>query len=305
MPTSGAKPTIVIHTNDRQMVAALVSAHSLKSRSKSPHLFDVRLLRLEETPHLYKRNNQTFFWWDGDAPSVWRRRDLQAFAPLRRMVPAALGFQGRALVIDPDIFAIGDVYELLSRDMQDKAILCRQKPEWREGRQLYSSAVMLLDCSKLTHWKWERDIDELFAGRLKLGPWMSLLDESPERVGLFEEEWNHLDTLTEKTKLLHNTEIPTQPWKTGLPADYHEYAPRGAVWLEALKRVARRTFSAGEDRRVRYKPHPDPHQERLFFALLRECLEQGSITTRFLRKAIRKNYLRKDAFALLAQPPGA
>ena len=304
MPAVGPKPAVIIHTNDQQMVAALVSAHSLKSRSKSPELFDVRLLRLEETPHLYKRNNEKFIWWDGDTPSVWRKRDLQSFAPLRRMVPALLGFTGRALVIDPDVFAIGDVYELLSRSMNSKAILCRQKPEWRAGRRLYSSAVMLLDCSKLTHWDWERDIDDVFTCKLKLGPWLSLLDELPERIGLFEEEWNHHDTLTEKTKLLHNTEIRTQPWKTGLPADYHGYAPRGAVWLEAPKRIARRMVSLGQDRTVRYQPHPDPRQEQLFFALLRECLEQGSITTRFLHKAIRKNYLREDAFALLAERPG-
>jgi hypothetical protein len=88
-----------------------------------------------------------------------------------------------------------------------------------------------------------------------------------------EEEWNHHDTLTEKTKLLHNTEIPTQPWKTGLPADYHEHASQV--------------------------------QEQLFFALLKECLEQGRITRRFLRKAVRKNYLRKDAFALLRGLPSA
>jgi hypothetical protein len=300
MQPDGTKPTIVIHTNDRQMVAALVSAHSLKSRSKSPHLFDVRLLRLEETPHLYKRHGQTFVVWDGDEPWVWRRHDLNSFGPLRRMVPALLGFQGRALVIDPDIFAIGDVYELLSRDMGGKAILCRQKSEWREGRRLYSSAVTLLDCNKLTHWQWEREIDELFTGQLKLGPWLWLLDESPRLVGLLEEEWNHFDTLTEKTKLLHNTEVRTQPWKTGLPVDYNEYAPE-SVWVEALKRVARRVRSLGKDRTVRYQPHPDPRQEQLFFALLRECLDQGNITTRLLRKAIRKNYLRKDAFTLLAQ----
>src|SRR5206468_6257918 len=48
---AATKPTVVIYTNDQQMVAALVGAHSLKSRSNSPHLFDVRLLRLEETPH--------------------------------------------------------------------------------------------------------------------------------------------------------------------------------------------------------------------------------------------------------------
>jgi hypothetical protein len=164
---------------------------------------------------------------------------------------------------------------------------------------------MLLDCPRLTHWQWERDIDDLFTGTLKLGPWLTLLDESPERIGLFEEEWNHLDTLTETTKLLHNTEIPTQPWKTGLPADYHEHAPQDPVPLQALKRVARRMLRKGTGGTVFYRPHPDPRQEQLFFALLKECLEQGSVTRRFLRRAIRKNYLRKDAFALLGGLPSA
>jgi hypothetical protein len=299
VPAAGAKPTVIIHTNDTQLVAARVGAHSLRSRSKSPDLFDVRLLRLEETPHLYRRNNQRFVWWDGDAPSVFRRRDLQSFAPLRRMVPALLGFQGRALVLDPDVFAIGDVYELLTRDMEGKAILCCQKSQWRDGRRLYSSAVMLLDCGKLTHWQWEREIDDIFRGTLRLGPWLSLLDESPERIGLLEEEWNHCDTLTEKTRLLHNTEIPTQPWKTGLPADYHEHAPRWPAPLETLRRVARQMASPGKGRTVFYQPHPDPRQERSFFALLKECLDEGSITRGYLRQAMRKNYLRKDAFTLL------
>ena len=35
--------------------------------------------------------------------------------------------KGRAAVIDPDIFAVGDVWELLSRDMGGKAILCRYR----------------------------------------------------------------------------------------------------------------------------------------------------------------------------------
>lgn len=296
---AGRKPTVVIHTNDAQLVAARVGAHSLKSRSKSPGLFDVRLLRLEETPHLYRRGNQRFVWWDGDAPAVFRRRDSQAFAPLRRMVPALLGFEGRALVLDPDVFAIGDVYELLTRDMLGKAILCCQRSQSREGRRLHNSAVMLLDCGKLRHWRWEREIDDIFRGTLKLGPWLSLLDESPERIGLLEDEWNHRDTLTEQTKLLHNTEIVTQPWKTGLPADYHEHAPRWPALVERLRRGVRRLVAADEADRTVYRPHPDPRQERLFFTLLKECLDEGSIDRECLRRAMRRNYLRKDAFVLL------
>jgi hypothetical protein len=294
-----AKPTIVIHTNDAQLVPARVGAHSLKSRSKHPELFDVRLLRLEDTPHLYRRNGQRFAWWDLDAPTVFSRRNTQSFSALRRMVPALLGFLGRALVLDPDVFAVGDVWELLSRDMNGKAILCCQKPVWRDGRRLYSSAVMLLDCGKLTHWQWEREIDDIFRGVVPLGPWLSLLDESPERIGLLEDEWNHCDTLTDRTKLLHNTEILTQPWKTGLPADYHEHAPRWPPPLERLRRIARRLVARGTDSSLFYRPHPDLRQERRFFTLLKECVDEGIVTRESLRRAIRRNYLRKDTFALL------
>jgi hypothetical protein len=299
MPAAGPRPCVVIHTNDQQMIAALVSAHSLKSRSRHPDLFDIRILRLEETPQLYRRNGQKFIWWSGDQPTVWLRRDLQSFAALRRLVPAMLGFEGRALVLDPDVFAIGDVHELLSRDMNGKAILCHERPERREGRRMYSTAVMMLDCARLKHWQWERDIDDIFSCKLGLAWWLSLMDEQPERIGLIEEEWNHLDTLTDNTKLLHATRIATQPWKTGLPADYHEHAPPDLLSRAGLKRLLRGMLRRETGSRVFYRSHPDSRLEKLFFALLKECVEQGSITTSMLRRAIRKSYLRKDALALL------
>ena len=43
------------------------------------------------------------------------------------MPPELMGYEGRALVIDPDILAVADVWELLSRDMQGAAIMCRQR----------------------------------------------------------------------------------------------------------------------------------------------------------------------------------
>jgi hypothetical protein len=293
------KPVVVIHTNDQQMVAAIVSAHSLKSRSTAPERFDVRILRLEDTPQLYDRERQSFKWWEGTGPSVWRRRDLQSFAPLRRLVPEWLGFAGRALVIDPDVFAVGDVQGLLFRDMGDKAILCRRKTEFYEGRQLYSSAVMLLDCTKLGDWDWEHDIDELFSFNLTLGPWLALLDVPPTSIGLFEEEWNHLDTLTNRTRLLHFTETSTQPWKTGLRADYHRYAPRGPACFEGLRHRGTQLRWRRTIRPALYQPHPDPRQEQLFFNLLTECLEQGTIDEEFLKTAIGRKHLRKDALAIV------
>ena len=36
------KPTVVIHTNDKQMLGALVSAHSFRRNSRNPEAFDLK-----------------------------------------------------------------------------------------------------------------------------------------------------------------------------------------------------------------------------------------------------------------------
>ncbi|NJR44898.1 MAG: hypothetical protein HC775_03300 [Hyellaceae cyanobacterium CSU_1_1] len=106
--------------------------------------------------------------------------------------------------------------------MQGKAIFCRKIcPEDNSREPYYGTSVMLLDCSKLTHWQWEKQIAEMFDFKRDYQPWTRLWMEAENSIGLLEEEWNHLDTLNEQTKLLHNTRRETQPWKTGLPIDFN------------------------------------------------------------------------------------
>jgi len=50
--------------------------------------------------------------------------------------------------------------------------------------------------------------------------WIVLRHESPDNIGILEDEWNDFDHLTARTKMLHNTKRKTQPWKTGLPVDF-------------------------------------------------------------------------------------
>lgn len=299
------KPIIFIHTNDPQLVAATVNAYSLTSRSRHPESFEVRLLRLEETPHLHRREGERFVA-DGHL-LTWRNREAQSHSLLRMMVPQILGFHGRALVLDPDVFALGDVAELLASDMCGKAIVCRTRPGHYGGApRHYASSVMLLDCSQLTHWRWDERIDAIFRREMDPYPWLFLLREPPDSIGALAEEWNHFDTLTASTKILHNTERSTQPWKTGLPIDY------GLDWIGArrLRRPASRVRLRALARRIInppappprvYQPHPDPRQEWLFFQLLRECLDGGVVSEEFLAEQIRLQYLRPDAFDLIAR----
>jgi len=206
-----------------------------------------------------------------------------------------MDYQGRAVVIDPDVFAVGDVQALLNRDMTGKAILAKPRPGYNGRPDYVATSVMLLDCAKLTHWNVRRSFEELFAFKRDYEDWITLAYEPPGTIGHLESEWNDFDRLTERTKLLHNTKRRSQPWKTGLPSDF---TPRGTtlssragIWLRRL-----RGKGAG-----RYRRHPDPAQERLFFRLLGECLDNGSVSTSLLETEIARGHIRTDAHDCIAQ----
>ena len=288
---------VFIHTNHRQMVGALVSQHSIRRNSAHNEEFEVKLIHTQDQPFLQAREGQLYL--RGGIKREWLIDDLQSFTPLRFMPPELMSYEGRAIVIDPDVFAVGDIFELLTRDMEGKALMCRA----RKGPKNLSSAVMLLDCGRLRHWRTAEQFDELFAFKRDYMDWISLKLEPAETIGLFEPEWNDFDTLTEHTKLLHNTKRWNQPWKTGLPVDFtpsdktRSFAPLG--WF-------RRTREALLGRYAMlgaYKPHWDPNQERFFFGLLRECLEQGVIPEAMLREEMARNHVRHDAFEVMERTP--
>ena len=49
------KPVAIIHTNAKQMLGALVSAHSYRRNARDPDAFDVRIILAEDFPELQER----------------------------------------------------------------------------------------------------------------------------------------------------------------------------------------------------------------------------------------------------------
>lgn len=205
------------------------------------------------------------------------------------MPPELMGYQGRAVVIDPDVFAAGDISRLFERDMAGKAVMARPR-EGHNGRNDYiASSVMLLDCAKLPHWNVRKQFDELFAGTLDYEDWVILAKEPKGSIGFLENEWNDFDRLSPRTQLLHNTKRRTQPWKTGLPIDFTNRIPF----------ISKLLPENGIKLWGRYKKHPDPRQEAFFFALLKECVETGQISRQEIETEMRHNHVRHDALALM------
>ena len=293
------KPTVFIHTNHKQMLGALVSRFSLKKNAHNPDAFDVKFIEVRDFPCMAEHEGKRYRR-DGEM-RPWVNEDLQSFTPLRFAPPQLMDYQGRAVVMDPDIFALADVQELLDRDMDGKAIMCRPK-SGRKGRKgAWASSVMLLDCAKLRHWQFEENFEEMFEPDVRRDymDWVSLKLEDPATIGVLENEWNDFDNLTADTKLLHNTKRKTQPWKTGLRIDYRPadtfqlFPPRH--WL----RRARRALFGDYKFAGTYAQHPDPAQEAFFFGLVKECLDAGEISEAQLQDEISAGHLREDAFDLV------
>ncbi|HVM85062.1 MAG TPA: hypothetical protein VMW18_14320 [Candidatus Binatia bacterium] len=287
---------VFIQTNDEQYLGALIAAYALRRNSRHADKFSVELMHTRDHPWLGRHVGQPFL--RGEEHRVWKRSDLQSFTPLRFMPPKLMGYSGRAVVIDPDCFALADVWELFSRDMQGKALMCRWRPAFKDLAGYRASSVMLLDNAKLTHWDAEKTFDELFAFKTDYMKWIKLEYEPEETVGLLEPEWNDFDNLTPSTKILHNTYRRTQPWKTGLPVDFTVRLKRKkakgfpANILQAVKRLGK------EEKPNTYLPHPDPNQEQLFFSMLGECLDQGIIDVDLVKREMAADHIRHDALDL-------
>lgn len=287
--------TVFIHTNHRQMVGALVSEYSMRRNSRHPDRFDVKIIDVRDFPWAQAKEGQLYLR-DG-LKREWLMEDLQSFTPIRFTPPELMGYEGRAVVVDPDVFAVGDVNELLTRDMQGKAVMCR--PRGVSGKK-YATSVMLLECAKLTHWKCKEQFEAMFRFELDYMDWINLENEPEENVGLFEPEWNDFDKLTPQTKMLHNTSRWTQPWKSGLPIDFTPSTKNHSIFkVVSWYRRAREAMFGRYGALGTYKKHPDPNQERFFFTLLKECVEKGVISEQLIRDEMAKNHVRHDAFEVM------
>ena len=273
----------------------------MKRNSAKPDSFDVELIEHSNYAFFEEYEGKEFLR-DG-ARRVWRNDALQSFTPLRFMPPELMGFEGRAGLTDPDVFAVGDVTELLERDMEGKGLMCRPRSGVKKFEGALASSVMLLDCAKLGHWHCEESFREMFEFKRDYNEWIPLKLEPKENIGIFEDEWNDFDKLTANTKMLHNTKRKTQPWKSGLPADY--IPAEKYRWLPPVRWVMRTRRKLFGDYAFLpdYQSHPDSNQENYFFGLLRECIDKGIVTENFIESEMRHNHVRHDAIKLLSSVP--
>ena len=293
------KPIVFVHTNEKQIIGAIVSKYSFERFAADASAFEVRLIETGRYDWMKSYEGRPYLR-DG-LKRQWLNEDLQSFTVLRFAPPELMNYEGGSLVVDPDVFCISSINELLARDMQGAAIMARHRTGTKEDA--WASSVMLLDNAKLKHWDVRRNFEEMFTFQRDYMKWIMLLLEPQDSIAKLESVWNDFDRLTPETRMIHNTKRQTQPWKSGLPADFRAPESSHALTPKNIYHRVRRKLFGEYGLMGSYKTHPDPNQERLFFALLRECVDKGLVTEAMIRHEMKHNHVRHDALDLVRRTP--
>lgn len=168
-------------------------------------------------------------------PESPQKRARTGFSFCRFKIPELCDYRGRGIYVDADMQVFTDIKELWTREFQDAWLLYSELKGGTGRIPQYS--VMLLDCANLD-WNAHQLITDLDAGKHDYASLMTEFAMMPKekKLPLLEFEWNSLEHYEEgKTKLIHYTDMPTQPWVS-------HSNKNGEVWYAEVRRALSEGF---------------------------------------------------------------
>jgi hypothetical protein len=170
-------------------------------------------------------------------PQAIKNRPRTPFSFQRFLIPELCGFTGRAIYLDADMQVFQDIAELWACDFHGHDLLTVW--EGRQGRREQFS-VMLLDCAELS-WRIEDIVRALDDGTFDYAELIYEMKVA-RRIGhIIPAVWNSLEHYCPgDTRLLHYTDMPTQPWVSC-------HNPLGHLWLACLRRAIAAGFIIDSD----------------------------------------------------------
>ena len=167
--------------------------------------------------------------------------NITEFSLYRYLIPRLCDYQGKAIYIDSDIICLTDIAELFNTPMNGADFLARRAET--AGTEHWGLSVMLIDCEKC-RFDLEQIIADLEAGLYSMTDfsWMSpaFLARHSYNIGELSPLWNQFDQWDEKTKLIHYTNLDTQPWR-------FPNHPYGELWFTYFKEAMSAGYVTAND----------------------------------------------------------
>ena len=170
-------------------------------------------------------------------PREVRNRPRTPFSFQRFLIPELCGYRGRAIYLDADMQLFADIGELWNASMAGHDLLTvRQGTDGRKGQ----FSVVLLDCERL-QWRIEDIVQGLDEGRYSYEQLMYEMCVARKVGRTLDPGWNSLEKYKPgRTRLLHYTDMDTQPWVSlNNPLRHH--------WVQCLCRAVSAGFLARDE----------------------------------------------------------
>lgn len=174
------------------------------------------------------------------SPNDPRNGQRTGFSFSRFCIPKLANYSGRAIYMDADMQVFKDIQELWQLPFNGKKVLVQQEVKHLDvtmtkhnapKARVKQCAVMLLDCSQL-NWDIHAIVNDMNEGRFNYNQLMyemCILKE--EDVGYaIPFEWNSLEYFDRDTRLIHYTDMGTQPWVS-------TNNPNGHIWFAEVRRM--------------------------------------------------------------------
>lgn len=270
---------IFICSNENQLIGAKVAKNSITQRSNYSE-DDVEIIMESTISQLSYFFSKPYL--RRGRMKMFDKNDMQSFTLLRFYIPELMGYEGRALVIDPDIFLVKDGLEQLEDFSFDSAPIYARKGLQKNS---WGSSVMLLSCESLKHWSLKAFVDDLHQGHIDYDDLINLRLENS--VAPLETRWNEFDDIKPETLLLHTTEKLTQPWRAGLKLNSSippilKFIPRAPIY-----KIFGKDLTIGRE-------HPSYEVTQFFFRELSKCISKNIISIDEIDSGIEKKFLRQD-----------
>lgn len=195
---------VYVGTDRSQLLAVSVLEHSIKRHTTAK----VEVIPMLDLPV--------------PIPKDPRNGQRTGFSYSRFCIPKLAGYKGKAIYMDADMLVFRDIRELWEIPFDGAKVVIQKEVKFEEAstqkagapkQRKKQCAVMLLDCENLD-WDIEKivsDFDSEKYGYEDLMYHMCILDESEVKYGV-PFEWNSLEHYDSDTRLLHYTDVYTQPW---------------------------------------------------------------------------------------------
>jgi hypothetical protein len=280
---------IFIQSNKFQTLAAGIARYTfVQNADVAPA--DIQII---DTDKMLSKYEGRYYLRNGHL-TQFSLENCQSFTLTRFAVPQLMNYEGQVLVVDPDVFFIGQKTDLAQINLAGAAIACREKTD-PIGATSLSSSVMFLDCAKLRSWNFSKMMEDLFAHKIDYYDMMWLKFVPRDTVKVIDETWNDIDHLSSATKMIHYSERITQPWMLGLRFDRYLVRHKGP-WNDVkfvLKKVRKLL------KPVLYVRNPYPEQEKLFFKIASEALKHDTSLQEEAHTKVKQGLLRHDFFNCL------